>query len=119
MCIQDVMYRDDTKHAWTPKFHLSATHYNLPLSLSHHLQKTSELHTLEDNLNSPTTTKPSPKSQCGSDGDSGVLVTTTDEQPEVFISETSRGTPVLGEQASGNSPSNPSPTEDTAGDEGL
>ena len=80
-----------------------------------YLQKTSELHTLEDTLQSPT--KPSPKSQCGSDGDSGVLVTTTDEQPEVFISETSRGTPE--EQASGGSPNNPSSTEETAGDEGL
>jgi gamma-aminobutyric acid type B receptor len=78
-------------------------------------KKTSELHTLEDTLQSPT--KPSPKSQCGSDGDSGVLVTTTDEQPEVFISETSRGTPE--EQASGGSPNNPSSTEETAGDEGL
>ena len=89
---------------------LYATLYSL-----HHLQKTSELHTLEDTLQSPT--KPSPKSQCGSDGDSGVLVTTTDEQPEVFISETSRGTPE--EQASGGSPNNPSSTEETAGDEGL
>jgi gamma-aminobutyric acid type B receptor len=75
-------------------------------------KKTSELHTLEDTLQSPT--KPSPKSQCGSDGDSGVLVTTTDEQPEVFISETSRGTP-----ASEGSPNNPSPTEENVGDEGL
>ena len=44
----------------------------------------SELNTLGDTLSPPA---PAIKSRNGSDGDSGVLVTTTDEQPEVFVSE--------------------------------
>lgn len=49
-------------------------------------QKTSELHSLEDTLSPPPSNSPI-KTRNGSDGDSGVLVTTTDEQPEVFTQD--------------------------------
>ena len=47
----------------------------------------SELNTLGDTGDTLSPPAPAIKSRNGSDGDSGVLVTTTDEQPEVFVSE--------------------------------
>ena len=66
-------------------------------------QKTSELHSLEGNLNCPVVSK----TRSGSDGDSGVLVTTTDEQPEVFVSET-------GDTSAGTEERRPSNTPTTS-----
>lgn len=81
-------------------------------------QKTSELHSLEDNLNRPDVSK----TRSGSDGDSGVLVTTTDEQPEVFVSETGDNAVGTGERRPSNTPTTSSASPHLNGeatDEGL
>lgn len=69
---------------------------------------------LENALN-PT---PPSKTRNGSDGDSGVLVTTTDEQPEVFVSENGRETAPVAEAQEGGvhegqQSSVPTPTQTT------
>lgn len=80
-------------------------------------QRTTELHTLEDNLNPSS----SSKTRSGSDGDSGVLVTTVDEQPEVFVSENGEVADT-GERRPSNTPTTSSTSPNLNGeaaDEGL